>query len=506
MTEEQRPPGEPDEDSPEQVAAPMNLEDTSPVSYPPPAGSPFVHQSPSPAERLFGPTSPVAPPSSWESTTPEHSGSPYPGSHDPGTQYPATQYPGTQYPDPGTQYPDPGTQYPGTQHAATERSASHNPLTQDPSGRRGSKGLGAGAIVAMVAGGLAIALVAAILGGMAGALLVRRSDGGAVSLPPAPVGSIPRPNGSIADIAARTLPSVVTIKVSGPGIAGTGSGFVLRADGYILTNNHVVEAATDSGKISVTFSDGKKSDATVIGRDASYDLAVIRVDRRGLPVLLLGASAKVVVGDQVIAVGAPLGLDSTVTSGIVSALNRPVTAGEAGASSSSFINAIQTDAAINPGNSGGPLLDMAGRVIGVNSAIARVASSQGGSDTQSGSIGVGFAIPSDQIRKTAEQLISRGKATHPVIGVGLDPSYEGEGVKIASVSQNGVPPISKGGPADKAGLRAGEVILKFDGRTVTGPDEFVVAIRAKSVGDVVVLTVRNGVKVRNVKMTLQAAS
>jgi putative serine protease PepD len=211
-----------------------------------------------------------------------------------------------------------------------------------------------------------------------------------------------------------------------------------------------------------------------------------------------------VVGDPVFAVGAPLGLDSTVTSGIISALNRPVTAGGAGASSASFINAIQTDAAINPGNSGGPLLDMAGRVIGMNSAIARVASSQ--SDGQSGSIGVGFAIPSDQVRKTAEQLIASGKATHPVIGILIDTAYKGEGVKIADRAQGGSAPVAKGGPADKAGLRPGEVIIKLDGRAVTDPDEFVVAIRAKSVGQVVELTVRRGKVERTVKMTLQAAN
>jgi putative serine protease PepD len=278
---------------------------------------------------------------------------------------------------------------------------------------------------------------------------------------------------------------------------------VMRKDGYILTNNHVVDAATSKGKITVLFSDGKSSVATVIGRDESYDLAVIRVDRRNLPVLVLGASSAVLVGDPVIAVGAPLGLDNTVTSGIVSALNRPVTASGAGASGASFINAIQTDAAINPGNSGGPLLDMDGRVIGVNSAIARVASSS--SDAQSGNIGVGFAIPSDQVRKTAEQLIAGGKATHPVIGVLIDTTYKGEGVKISATAQNGSPPITKGGPADKAGLRPGEVILRFDGRPVTGPDEFVVAIRAKSVGETVELTVRRGNKERTVKMTLQAA-
>jgi putative serine protease PepD len=280
----------------------------------------------------------------------------------------------------------------------------------------------------------------------------------------------------------------------------------MRADGYILTNNHVVEPSTTSGKITVQFSDGKSAEAKIVGRDESYDLAVIRVDRRNLPALALGASSAVVVGDSVIAVGAPLGLESTVTSGIVSALNRPVTAGGSGDSTASFINAIQTDAAINPGNSGGPLLDMAGRVIGVNSAIARVAGAQGLTEGQSGNIGVGFAIPSDQARKTAEQLIATGKATHPVIGVMLDTSYQGEGVKIADVARDGSPPITKGGPAEKAGLRPGEVITKFDGRPVLGPNEFVVAIRAKSVGDEVQLSVRRGNTERTVKLTLQAAS
>jgi len=337
-------------------------------------------------------------------------------------------------------------------------------------------------------------------------LVVSRRDGGAVTLPVAPAGSTARPTGSIADIAAKSLPSVVTIKVEGADASGTGSGFVLRQDGYILTNNHVAEAAGASGKISVIFSDGKTSAAKIIGRDASYDLAVIRVDRTGLPVLPLGSSSSVVVGDPVIAVGAPLGLDSTVTSGIVSALNRPVTPGGAVDSTTSFINAIQTDAAINPGNSGGPLLDMTGRVIGVNSAIARIPGSESPVGGQSGNIGVGFAIPSDQARKTAEELMATGKATHPVIGVLIDTSYKGEGVKIAAAARNGSPPITKGGPADKAGLRPGDVIIRFDGRPITGPDEFVVAIRARSVGDQVVMTVRRGSTERTVKMILQPAS
>jgi len=442
MNEEQRPTDGQDDQGLEQPTAPVNLERTVPLSgYPPPTGSPFLHEVPPPVQGAPPQASPV------------------------------------------------------TAQAAA------------PDGRRGLSGLGAGAILAIAAGALAIAMVAALFGGMTGALLVSRNgggDGGTSSLPPASTGSLARPKGSIAEIASRILPSVVTIKVTGPTGTGTGSGFVVRKDGYILTNNHVVDVAATSGKITVLFSDGKSESAKIIGRDDSYDLAVIRVSRRNLPALALGASSTVVVGDQVIAVGAPLGLDSTVTSGIISAVNRPVTAGGAGDSTSSFINAIQTDAAINPGNSGGPLLDMAGRVIGVNSAIARVAGA--GLDGQSGNIGVGFAIPSDQVRKTSEQLIDSGKATHPVIGVLIDTTYKGEGVRIAGSPQNGNAPITKGGPADKAGLRPGEVILKFDGRPVTGPDEFVVAIRAKSVGDEVQLTVRRGNAERTVKMTLQAAN
>ena len=428
---------------------PVGTEGTAPQGYyPPPAGGPFLHQSPPPV----GPP----PAEAWSATSPA--------------------------------------------------TGPHNPTGPTlPTRPAGLLGLGAGAISAILGGALAIAMVAALFGGLAGAFLMSRVQGIDASLPPAPVGAVVRPSGSVATIAARILPAVVTIKVEGPDGSGTGSGFVLRKDGYILTNNHVVEAATAKGKITVLFSDGKRSDASVIGRDQSYDLAVIRVDRKNLPVLVLGNSSAVVVGDSVFAVGAPLGLDNTVTSGIVSALNRPVTAAGAGASSSSFINAIQTDAAINPGNSGGPLLDMDGRVIGVNSAIARVASSQG-TDGQSGNIGVGFAIPSDQVRKTAEQLIASGKATHPVIGVLIDTAYKGEGVRIATGPQNGSAPLTKGGPADKAGLRPGDVILTFDGRPVTDPDQFVVAVRARSVGETVRLTVRRGGTEQTVTMVLQAAN
>ncbi|PRY60244.1 putative serine protease PepD [Knoellia remsis] len=363
-------------------------------------------------------------------------------------------------------------------------------------------------------GVLLIAGLAALLAGLGGGLLggwlgaTDRLDGldvpGPQATGPTPepgAGATERPEGSVANIAAKATPSVVTIRVSAPAGEGTGSGWVLDDKGHIVTNNHVVSAAAKSGDITVVLANGKQSKATIVGRDVSYDLAVLKVDRTDLTPLPMGESSKVVVGDAVIAVGAPLGLDSTVTTGIVSALNRPVTPGEA--DDQSFINAIQTDAAINPGNSGGPLLDMEGRVIGVNSAIARVAGTN--IDGQSGNIGVGFAIPSDQVKITVDQLIRTGKAEHPIIGVLLDRQFQGEGVRIAADNGN-QPAVTPGGPADKAGLEAGDVITQFEGKPVTDPDALVVAIRSKPVGATVTLTVVRDGKERDVKMVLQGQS
>jgi putative serine protease PepD len=352
-----------------------------------------------------------------------------------------------------------------------------------------------------------VALVAGGLGGLAGAWWQGRDHplDGSSSLPKAPSGSTGRPPDSVAGVVRRVLPSVVTLKVAGGGEADTGSGFVVRADGYVVTNNHVIAAAATGGTISVVFSDGKSSKATVVGSDASYDLAVVKVDRSGLPELRLGESRDVVVGDPVIAVGAPLGLQGSVTTGIVSALNRPVSAGGEASAQSSFINAIQTDAAINPGNSGGPLVDADGDVIGVNSAIAQIPGG-GGAGAQSGSIGVGFAIPSDQVRITVKQLIATGKAVHPVIGVLLDSQYAGPGVRVSTKAPAGQSVIAAGGPADRAGIKPGDVILTLDGQPVTDQDAFVVAIRAHAPGDVVTLTVRTGSRQRSVKLTLQAST
>jgi putative serine protease PepD len=312
--------------------------------------------------------------------------------------------------------------------------------------------------------------------------------------------SIERPPGSVADIAQRVLPSVVSISAETASGGGTGTGFVIDSSGYILTNNHVIADAADGrGSIEVQFNDGTTLDATIVGRDSSYDLAVLKVNRTGLTALTFGDSDQVAVGDSVIAIGSPLGLSGTVTLGIVSAKDRAVTAGES-AGDSSFINAIQTDAAINPGNSGGPLVNSAGAVIGVNSAIAALSSSGAQTSSQSGSIGLGFAIPINQARKTAEQLIKNGKATYPVVGVSVDMQYAGDGARIADTSNAILP----GGPAAKAGLRAGDLIIKFDGRTITAPEELIVAIRSKNVGDKVVIEYIRSGKTLTTSLTLTA--
>lgn len=309
-----------------------------------------------------------------------------------------------------------------------------------------------------------------------------------------------RTPGSVADTAARVLPSVVSIQVASGGGFSTGSGFVLTEDGYIITNDHVIQEAKDGGTVTVAFADGQEYTAELIGSTVEYDLAVIRVERDGLQPLALADSDALVVGDQVIAIGAPLGLEGTVTTGIISALNRPVTAGDV--QSTSYINAVQTDAAINPGNSGGPLVNVAGEVIGVNSAIAQTPSQLSGT---TGSIGLGFAIASNQVGRTAAQIIENGYATYPIIGVLLNSVYAGEGVQIVPTNTPGQPAVTPGGPGALAGLEPGEIILAINGRPVTQSDELIVAIRAKAPGDEVELTVRNGSKERKVTMVLGEA-
>lgn len=306
---------------------------------------------------------------------------------------------------------------------------------------------------------------------------------------------VERAPGSIAALAARLIPAVVSIAVSGGRNSGTGSGFFLDSDGFILTNNHVVESAANRGRITVETSDGKKYPATLVGRDSSYDLAVLKINVQAAPTLQLGNSDQVMVGDSVIAIGSPLGLSGTVTAGIISSKNRAVTTGN-GFGESSFINALQTDAAINPGNSGGPLVDSTGAVIGVNSAIATL-----GVSSQAGSIGLGFAIPINQAKKTAEQLINTGSATYPIMGISVDTQFTGVGALISNESTG----ITPGGPAEKAGLRKGDLIVALDGLDIENSDELIVAIRSKNIGDKVKVKYKRNNITREVDVVLAAS-
>ena len=356
----------------------------------------------------------------------------------------------------------------------------------------------------LVALAAAVALVAGSVGGAVGYLLAARDDGGVTvdgsNLGSAPARTVDRSARSIPGVAARVLPSVVQIKVDTAQGEATGSGFVLDDEGLLVTNNHVVDGA--QGSVDVSFVDGTTASADVVGTSASYDIAVLQVDAKNLPALPLGNSDSVVVGDPVVAIGSPLGLSGTVTSGIVSAKNRPVTAGDSGGGDSAYINAIQTDAAINPGNSGGPLVNLAGEVVGVNSAIATVGGNLTG---EGGNIGVGFAIPINQVRRTVEQIIDTGEAQFPIIGASLDGGYDGDGARIATTSAaDGTPPIVPDGPAEQAGLQPGDVILAIDGTAVGDSSELIVAIRSRQPGDTVRLTVRRGDDEREVVVTLGA--
>ena len=281
---------------------------------------------------------------------------------------------------------------------------------------------------------------------------------------------------TVSQIVQNVKPSVVSIKAEGNSGSGTGSGFIYREDGYIVTNNHVAAPAINSGKLTVYLEDKTFFEAKLVGRNASYDLAVLKIDATGLKPVKMGDSNAINVGDLTVAFGSPLGLSGTVTSGIVSAVNRPVTAG--GADDQSFISAIQTDAAINPGNSGGPLVNGQGEVIGVNSAIATL-----GSGTQSGSIGLGFAIPANQAQRIITEIIESGKSSTPIAGISIDSTYEGAGARIAEVVSDG--------PAASTDLKVGDVVTKINGEAVEDSTELIVAIRRNNPGDTIVLTVKN---------------
>ncbi len=311
------------------------------------------------------------------------------------------------------------------------------------------------------------------------------------SLPPLEDG------GTVAQVAEAVLPSSVQIIAAygGEDAGASGSGFVLDRQGHVITNNHVVaDAAEDDGPIEVVDEDGNHYDAEVVGRSPVYDLAVLYVaDGKDLPPASLGRSKALRVGDPVVAIGSPLGLSATVTSGIVSALNRPVTTGSA-EDDSSYINAVQTDAAINPGNSGGPLVDRRGQVVGVNSAIA---TNGGGTvDGEAGNIGVGFAIPVEQVRVTANQILRTGEAQYPVIGAKVRTGGvpDGDGAELDEILDDS--------PAESAGLKKGDLITHVDGDRVTDGIALIVAIRTHQPGDTIQFTVVRDGKERKVDVVL----
>lgn len=359
-----------------------------------------------------------------------------------------------------------------------------------------------------------LALLIGAAAGYAGGLLADRDapgDTGAVASPSpsrqpsgGPTDSalpttapLPQGNGSVTDVAHQMLPSTVQV-LAFTGAddrepAGTGSGFVLNAEGHVVTNNHVVKETVRNGAVKVVDSEGEVLEAEVVGRSTVYDVAVLKItEKTSLRPAALGGEGDLQVGEQVVAIGAPLGLAQTVTSGIVSALNRPVTTGSA-VDEASYISAVQTDAAINPGNSGGPLMNMRGQVIGVNTAIATT----GGSSGEAGSIGVGFSIPIQQVRRTVDQILATGKAQFPVIGASVQPSQ----VTIDGAPITGV---EKGSPAARAGLEVGDVVTRVGDERVTDGVSMIVAIRTHQPGEQVAITIERDGRPRNLTVVLAA--
>ncbi|MHA6802288.1 trypsin-like peptidase domain-containing protein [Salinifilum ghardaiensis] len=413
-------------------------------------------------------------------------------------QYPGQQYAGQQqYPgqQPGPYDATQPQAYPGAEGWQQPGYAPMPPVgtSQQPGGRRKSGRAGLFTVVGV------LALVAVLVSGGAGGYVGYRlgsdsaSTGTSSLNAPRPARSASdAPAGSVQAVAQKVLPSVVQLQTSSMRGSGEGSGIVLSEDGYILTNNHVVEGAEAGARVTAQFHDQRSAPVKVVGTDPKSDLAVVKADITGLTPAELGRSDDLKVGSQVVAIGSPFGLSGTVTSGIVSAKNRPVRAGGESGSQASVMNAIQTDAAINPGNSGGPLVDKDGRVVGINSAIYSPGS--GMTQQQAGSVGLGFAIPIDQAKQIAQQLMQDGSVTHANLGVTITPA-RGGGAQIVEVHD--------GAPASKAGVKRGEVITKLGNRTIEDPDTLIAAVRSHNPGDTVKLTLsRGGGDTRTVEVTL----
>jgi putative serine protease PepD len=392
----------------------------------------------------------------------------------PGAQVPSGQTQQSVYPPPNP-YAQPGTSV-------------YNAAAPQPK-RTGGKLLAGVALVALLVGGIAGGAVGYLTGGTSGG-----PSGNALNAPKPAQQTGNAPAGSVESVAQKLSPSVVELQVSGQQGAGEGSGFVISTDGYILTNNHVVEVAAGGGQIQAVFQDGRKAAAKVIGRDPTTDIAVVKVDGVGnLTPVEIGRSDDLRVGQGVVAIGSPFELAGTVTSGIVSSLHRPVRAGGGSGGQETVMDAVQTDAAINPGNSGGPLSNMSGQVIGINSAIYSPQSASGGQGqggSESGNVGIGFAIPIDQARRTADTIIKTGQAIQTYIGSQVKDAPQG-GAELGA--------ITAGSPAEKAGLKAGDVVTKIDDRAIDKADTLVAAIRTRAPDEKAKFTLADG---RTVEVTL----
>jgi len=368
-----------------------------------------------------------------------------------------------------------------------------------PRRRRG--GLAAAALAIVVVGG------AAGLGGAAAWDGLQGEDATVFGSPErqtsqvVDTGDQPAADGSVESVASQVLPSVVRIAVDGPEGEGSGSGIILSSDGQILTNAHVVEGAGEGAELTVSFNDGSHVPATVVGTDTLTDTAVIQAeDVDDLTPATIGTSGNVDVGQDVVAIGSPFGLDATVTTGIVSALDRPVNVGSDSEGNATVYPAVQTDAAINPGNSGGPLVDMEGSVVGINSSIRT-----GGSSVSStgGSIGLGFAIPIDEVMPIVDQIVAGETPTHALIGVSVRdaPSDDGGAVVPDGAA---VGEVTQGSAAAEAGLEAGDVIRKVDDKLITSSDELVATVRSYRPGDEVEVSYRRDGAEQTTTITLDS--
>ena len=459
------------------------------------------------------PTSPFPAADEPTQSTAQPTTSPYPAAYG---SVPTTPYgqSGAQYGQSGASYGQTGAGYGQTGTAYGQTDAAAAPYGQaGPASvgapAAGAKSTGFGKRAALITGVAALALASGGIGGVVGANVDRdpvpAAVGGDRQGDGAPQKELPAPAGSVQAVAAKVLPSVVSIAVRVGNQEGEGSGVVLDTDGTIMTNNHVVAGgggrrATGTPSIIVIFQDGSRAQAELRGADPISDIAVLQVKNKpSLQPITIGTSKNLAVGQDVIAIGSPLGLAGTVTTGIISAINRPVSTSRVG-DSTAVIDAIQTDAAINPGNSGGALVNARGALIGINTAIATLGGSdQNGEARASGSIGLGFAIPIDQAMRVADQLRKTGKAQHPSLGVSVGPA------STTDPTQSGarITKIVPGGAAAEANIPDGAVIHTFGGRTITSADDLVAAVRSFAPGDSVDVAYTAGGKPQTARVTLK---